>query len=639
MEKTQLLKDIFGHSSFRPGQEKAVDCLLNKKDLLAVMPTGAGKSICYQLPALMMEGITIVISPLISLMKDQAMSLTQNGVSAAFLNSSMTFEEYLFTLRLARNGEYKILFVAPERLETEAFNDFAQNTRISMITVDEAHCVSQWGQDFRPSYLHIADFISSLPQRPVVGAFTATATDKVRDDIKNRLGLDSPMEIVTGFDRPNLFFRVIKAQNKEKPAVLKKLLDKFSDRVGIIYCSTRKQTEQVHAYCIQNGVSAVMYHAGMGDSERKESQEDFIYDRAAVMVATNAFGMGIDKSNVGYVIHYSMPKSPEAYYQEAGRAGRDGTAADCVLLFCPGDVNTNEFFIENMTGEGLEHYELKALQRQERKRLNAMVEYCNTSECLRAFLLNYFGDKCETCSGCSNCGTEFREEDITEEAQKIISCVFRLKQKGIKFAATAIVSVLTGVEDKRTAHFDLTDLSTYGIMRGYNKKRLAELVDILVRQGYLDRNDEEYRHISITEKGHLSVKNREKITVKVPIKTDNFLTAAPSYSDRGFSSSFGSTSFGSTSHTPLPALYPSSAGGAADEDLLKKLKELRTKCAAKERLPAYMVFSNAALEDMSRKKPTTPAEFLQVNGVGEVKLSRYGALFIGLIKEYLEEKE
>lgn len=629
MNKLQLLKDVFGHSSFRPGQEGAVDSLLSGKDLLAVMPTGAGKSICYQLPALMFDGITVVISPLISLMKDQAMSLVQNGVRAAFLNSSMTFEEYLFTLRMAKNGEYKILFVAPERLETEAFTDFAQKTKISMVTVDEAHCVSQWGQDFRPSYLHISDFINSLPERPVVGAFTATATDKVREDIKKQLGLCAPKEIITGFDRPNLFFRVIKAQNKEKPEVLGRLLDKFSDRAGIIYCSTRKQTEQVYLYCKEKGVSAVMYHAGMGDEERRLSQEDFIYDRASVMVATNAFGMGIDKSNVGFVIHYSMPKSPEAYYQEAGRAGRDGTAADCVLLFCAGDIRTAEYFIENMTGEELDPSEFKELQRQERKRLSAMVEYCSTTECLRAFLLNYFGENCEVCSGCSNCGSEFREEDITLDAQKIISCVFRLGQRRIKFAATAICQVLMGVRDSKTDIFNLTELSTYGIMKGYNKKRLAELIDVLVRQGYLYRNEEEYKHISITEKGHNAVKNREKITMKVPVKKDGFLgkSFAPSYG-------FGGNLPGGDSR-----VYSFSGNGAAggdmDEELLKKLKELRGKLAAKERLPAYMVFSNAALEDMARKQPLNPSEFLEVNGVGDVKLSRYGDVFIEAIKEYV----
>lgn len=637
MDKHKILKEIFGHSEFRPGQENAVDCLLSGRDLLSVMPTGAGKSVCYQLPALMLEGITLVISPLISLMKDQAMSLTQNGVKAAFLNSSLSFEEYLITLRMMTDGAYKIVFVAPERLETEAFADFAQKGKISMITVDEAHCISQWGQDFRPSYLHISAFIDSLPKRPVVGAFTATATDKVREDIKAKLGLVNPMEIMTGFDRPNLFFSVIKASNKEKPEVLMRLLEKFSDRSGIIYCSTRKQTEFVCDLCKVNKIPAVMYHAGMSDISRMESQEDFIYDRVRVMAATNAFGMGIDKSNVGFVIHYSMPKSPEAYYQEAGRAGRDGTAADCVLLYCPGDVKTAEFFIDNMSGEELTPQQLREAKAMDRKRLNAMVEYCNTNECLRAFLLGYFGEKCVSCSGCSNCGAEFREEDITEDAQKIISCVFRLSQRGIKFAAGAISDVLTGKETDRTERFGLSTLSTFGIMSGRKRKSVAETINTLVMLGYLSRNDEEYRNISITEKGHNAVKNREKITVKVPVKRKD---AAESYGEPEFfeASEISSLGLGALSGRVAESVRlkrPDS--GTVDGELLQRLKEIRTKEAAKAKLPAYMVFSNAALEDMAKKKPRTEAEFLNVSGVGDAKLMRYGEAFLGAIAEYLDE--
>lgn len=620
MDKRRLLKEIFGHSDFRSGQEKAVDCLLSGRDLLSVMPTGAGKSVCYQLPALMMEGMTLVVSPLISLMKDQAMSLTQNGVKAAFLNSSLSSEEYMQTLRLAWDGAYKILFVAPERLETDSFLGFAKSNKISMVTVDEAHCVSQWGQDFRPSYLHISGFIQALPERPVVGAFTATATDRVREDIKKQLGLSDPLEIITGFDRPNLFFRVIHVSSKDKPAVLKELLSGFSDRSGIIYCATRKQTEQVYLYCKDRGIPSVMYHAGMDDRDRMESQEEFIYDRARVMIATNAFGMGIDKSNVGFVIHYGMPKSPEAYYQEAGRAGRDGTAADCVLMYCPGDVNTAEFFINNMAGEGLTPSQLAEAKRQERKRLKSMVDYCNTSECLRAFLLKYFGEECESCSGCSNCETEFRDEDITDEAQKIISCVFRLKQRGLKFASGAICSILTGGGDKRIESFHLETLSTYGIMANYSKKRLSETIDALIRQGYLYRNDEEYRNLSITEKGHNAVKNREKITVKIPIKAAVPLTAASEAASAQFA-----------------YMKKLSLNEDIDGELFKRLKEVRSREAAKSRIPVYMVFSNASLEDMAKKKPLTSREFLEVNGVGEAKLTRYGTVFIEAIREYLGE--
>lgn len=619
MDKHRLLKDVFGHSEFRPGQEESIDCLLSGRDLLSVMPTGAGKSICYQLPALMVSGITVVVSPLISLMKDQSMSLTQNGVDAAFLNSTLSTEEYIGTLKLAEMGAVKILFVAPERLETEFFQRFAEKKEISMVIIDEAHCVSQWGQDFRPSYLRIAQFIEGLPKRPVVGAFTATATDRVKADIKKQLGLISPHEITTGFDRPNLYFQVIHAETKNKPRILTELLNKFGDRSGIVYCSTRRQTEEVAAICRGAGVETVMYHAGMNDADRLQSQEDFIYDRARVMAATNAFGMGIDKSNVGFVIHYSMPKSPEAYYQEAGRAGRDGTAADCVLLYSPADVNTAEYFIKNMVGEGLTPAELAEAKRQERRRLGAMIEYCTTTDCLRTYLLKYFGEECKSCSGCSNCSAEFRDEDITDAAQRIISCVFRLSQRGLRFAAGTICSVLRGVSTKKMSVFKLENLSTYGIMAGYNRRRLTEIIDYLIRAGYLYRNEEEYRCIYITEKGHKAVKEREKITMKVAVK------AAAAEAQQGI-----------VPKKEDKKVFAPAQG--ADNELFLRLKAVRSSIAAKERVPVYIVFSNAALEDMAAKMPVSKAEFLQINGVGETKLARYGALFIDEIKTFREEK-
>ncbi|MCM1487306.1 MAG: RecQ family ATP-dependent DNA helicase, partial [Firmicutes bacterium] len=515
LEKQRLLKEVFGHKSFRSGQEEAIDCLLSGRDIMTVMPTGAGKSVCYQLPALMMSGITLVVSPLISLMKDQAMALTQNGVAAAFINSSQSIEDYIFTMRLAERGDFKILYVAPERLESESFFALAQKVKISMVIVDEAHCVSQWGQDFRPSYLGIAEFIERLPERPVVGAFTATATDRVREDIKEKLRLCRPMETVTGFDRPNLFFKVIRATPKEKANILQTLLEEYNGRSGIIYCSTRKITEQVYEACRELGCEAAMYHAGMSDEARKQSQEDFIYDRARVMVATNAFGMGIDKSNVGFVIHYNMPKSPEAYYQEAGRAGRDGSAADCILLYSGGDLHTALYFIDNMEGEGLSRAELAEVKKQEKRRLNAMVDYCTTDKCLREFLLNYFGEKCSRCSGCGNCQGEFREADITDPAQRIISCVFRIQQRGHCFGAAAVSDILKGKATQKLLDRRLNTLSTFGIMSDYKKSRIGQLIDTLVQNGYLSRTDDEYRLLSVTEKGDAAVKNREKITERI----------------------------------------------------------------------------------------------------------------------------
>lgn len=618
MQKLQLLKDIFGHASFRKGQEEAVDCLLSGRDILAVMPTGAGKSVCYQLPAIMTEGITLVISPLISLMKDQSMSLAQNGVSAAFINSSLSSGEYAVTMQMARDGYYKILFVAPERLESDSFMQFAAGANISMVTVDEAHCISQWGNDFRPSYLHIKTFIDLLPKRPVVGAFTATATDKVREDIKEKLGLVSPKEIITGFDRPNLFFEVIKADPKVKPIALKALLERFSDRTGIIYCSTRKQTEQVFSRCLEWGIETVMYHAGLSDEIRQESQEDFIYDRARVMVATNAFGMGIDKSNVGFVIHYSMPKSPEAYYQEAGRAGRDGTAADCVLLYSGADLNTALYFIDNMTGEGLTPQQLAEVKRQDRRRLDAMVDYCTTSECLREYLLGYFGEKCESCSGCSNCNGEFRNEDITDPAMRIISCVFRLKERGQRFGSGTVCDILKGSKGQKLIDKRLNTLSTYGIMSGYDRKKINEIIDLLVKGEYLGRTDDEYRLLYITEKGDNAVRNREKITAKVLIRNNEVFEPFKG----------GVTVPKAVDRYTVPEM---------DKELLKQLKDLRFTLAKSQGLPAYMIFSNASLEDMAAKQPLNSVEFLQVNGVGEAKLSRYGKDFIELIKSYVGE--
>ena len=613
MDKLKLLKEVFGHPDFRPGQERAIDALLSGKDILAVMPTGAGKSVCYQLPALMSEGITLVISPLISLMQDQSLSLSQNGVKAAFLNSSLSVDEFFLTLKMAEKGAYKILFIAPERLETDSFRRFSEKVPISMVTVDEAHCVSQWGQDFRPSYLKIADFIASLPKRPVIGAFTATATDEVRRDIKEKLCLDRPVEIATGFDRPNLYFEVRHEEKRNKPAALLELLRRFENRSGIVYCATRRQTEEVLTLCRANNIEAAMYHAGMSDRARYTAQEDFIYDRVRVMAATNAFGMGIDKSNVGFVIHYSMPKSPEAYYQEAGRAGRDGTAADCVLLYCPSDVNTALYFIEHTEGEGLTPEELHLFKKQERKRLDAMVEYCTGTGCLREYLLSYFGDKCEECSGCSNCSGEFTDADVTDAAQRIISCIFRLSQRRLRFGINMICAILKGSSDKRITEMNLNTLSTYGIMSSCKRKELKDIIDALVREGYLARSDDEYRLLSITEKGHNAVIGREKITVRVR-------------ADRQQEKS-------------KPPRKPAAVTSDYYKELFDCLRMLRTSLAKKRGVPSYIIFSNAALEDMARRKPVTREEFLQVNGVGEMKLTMYGEEFIGAIMEFLQSGE
>ena len=428
-EKLAVLKEYFGHSEFRQGQEKIVDCLLSGKDALCIMPTGAGKSICYQVPALVFDGVTLVISPLISLMKDQVTSLVQSGISAAYINSSLNQAQYFRVLENASLGKYKIIYVAPERLVVPEFTELCYKIKISMVAVDEAHCVSQWGQDFRPSYLKIVEFIESLPCRPVVGAFTATATKAVKEDILKILKLNKPLVVTTGFNRRNLFFSVMKPKNKDTTLI--DLIKERSEKSGIVYCSTRKAVEEVCELINQNGFSATRYHAGLSENERKENQEDFVFDRKQIMVATNAFGMGIDKSNVSYVIHYNMPKNIESYYQEAGRAGRDGSQADCILLYSPQDVFTNRFLIEKSEDNPeLTEEEQYMVREKDFERLKQMTFYCTTNDCLRKFILKYFGDKTENyCGKCSNCLTQFETLDITVDTQKILSCIIKTGQR------------------------------------------------------------------------------------------------------------------------------------------------------------------------------------------------------------------
>lgn len=460
-DKLSVLKEYFGHDSFREGQDRITDSLLGGRDVLGIMPTGAGKSICYQVPALMFDGITIVVSPLISLMKDQVSALVQSGVAAAYINSSLTHAQYLKVLQNTESDKYKIIYVAPERLCAPAFLGICRNLNISMVAVDEAHCVSQWGQDFRPSYLKIPDFIDALNSRPVVGAFTATATGAVRDDIKTLLRLVSPLVVTTGFDRPNLFFSVM--QPKNKSIELMKLIKERKNESGIVYCSTRKAVEEVCELLQKNGFAATRYHAGLDENERRRNQDNFVYDRATIMVATNAFGMGIDKSNVSFVIHYNMPKNMESYYQEAGRAGRDGRSADCILLYSAKDVRTNQFLINNSEpNPDLTEDEQEEVRRRDRERLKQMTFYCTTHKCLRKFILEYFGDKGpERCEKCSNCLSNHENTDITVDAQKIMSCVARTGQR---YGKKVICDVLRGSKNERLISAGLSRQSTYGIM-------------------------------------------------------------------------------------------------------------------------------------------------------------------------------
>lgn len=603
-DKLSVLKEYFGHDSFREGQDRITDSLLGGRDVLGIMPTGAGKSICYQVPALMYDGITIVVSPLISLMKDQVSALVQSGVAAAYINSSLTHAQYLKVLQNTESGKYKIIYVAPERLCAPAFLGICRNLNISMIAVDEAHCVSQWGQDFRPSYLKIPDFIDALNSRPVVGAFTATATGAVRDDIKTLLRLVSPLVVTTGFDRPNLFFSVM--QPKNKSIELMKLIKERKNESGIVYCSTRKAVEEVCELLQKNGFAATRYHAGLDENERRRNQDDFVYDRATIMVATNAFGMGIDKSNVSFVIHYNMPKNMESYYQEAGRAGRDGRSADCILLYSAKDVRTNQFLINNSEpNPDLTEDEQEEVRRRDREQLKQMTFYCTTHKCLRKFILEYFGDKGpERCEKCSNCLSNHENTDITVDAQKIMSCVARTGQR---YGKKVICDVLRGSKNERLISAGLSRQSTYGIMADCPEKRLRDIIDHLCENGYMTAQGDEYPILKLAPKscGVLTGQETLRMMLEIPQKKK---AAA-------------------TKDAPLPP---------TDEKLLAALKDLRKSLAMRQSIPAYVVFTDATLIDMCRLKPKTQEEFMEVSGVGQAKSQRYGEVFLAVIAEFSE---
>lgn len=603
-DKLSVLKEYFGHDSFREGQNRITDSLLGGRDVLGIMPTGAGKSICYQVPALMFDGITIVISPLISLMKDQVSALVQSGVAAAYINSSLTHAQYLKVLQNTESGKYKIIYVAPERLCAPAFLGICRNLNISMVAVDEAHCVSQWGQDFRPSYLKIPDFIDALNSRPVVGAFTATATGAVRDDIKTLLRLVSPLVVTTGFDRPNLFFSVM--QPKNKSIELMKLIKERKNESGIVYCSTRKAVEEVCELLQKNGFAATRYHAGLDENERRRNQDDFVYDRAAIMVATNAFGMGIDKSNVSFVIHYNMPKNMESYYQEAGRAGRDGRSADCILLYSAKDVRTNQFLINNSEpNPDLTEDEQEEVRRRDRERLKQMTFYCTTHKCLRKFILEYFGDKGpERCEKCSNCLSNHENTDITVDAQKIMSCVARTGQR---YGKKVICDVLRGSKNERLISAGLSRQSTYGIMADCPEKRLRDIIDHLCENGYMTAQGDEYPMLKLAPKSHGVLTGQETLRMMLEIPQKKKAAAAKD--------------------APLPP---------ADEKLLAALKDLRKSLAMRQSIPAYVVFTDATLIDMCRLKPKTQEEFMEVSGAGQAKSQRYGEVFLAVIAEFSE---
>lgn len=604
MDKYQILKKYFGYDSFREGQELLIDSILAGRDVFGIMPTGAGKSLCYQIPALLLPGITLVVSPLISLMKDQVQSLNQAGIHAAYINSSLSENQISKALKLALAGQYKIIYVAPERLETTNFLRFALHAKLSMVTVDEAHCISQWGQDFRPSYLKITRFIQQLNTRPVVSAFTATATALVKDDILCILGLLNPQVLVTGFDRKNLFFSVEKPRNKD--AFLLDYIRAHSQESGILYCATRKNVEKVHALLLRQGLPATRYHAGLQPQERKENQEDFIYDRSPIMVATNAFGMGIDKSNVRYVIHYNMPSSLENYYQEAGRAGRDGEASECILLYSSQDVMINRFLIENK--EANPEYgpeELLAIQEQDEKRLSTMNYYCLTTDCLRAYLLRYFGERTAgACGHCSNCRQEYQTVDRTREGTQIIACIQECRGR---YGLNVIAGTLCGHNTAKLREYQVSSMKSYGALKDFSEAEVKRIIQYMLLEEILCTTKDKYALLKTTPKAALVQSGELPLLMKLP-KNQPKETAAEK-------------------RTPAQSRRKSDILNTKGLNLFDRLRELRLAIAKEEGLPPYIVFSDKTLVDMCVKLPFTKEEMLNVTGVGENKYGKYGLRF------------
>lgn len=637
----EALTRYFGYDSFRPGQQGIVEALLAGHDVLGVMPTGAGKSVCYQIPAALSPGATLVISPLISLMRDQVDALNDLGMPAAFINTTQTPDEQAMVLAQAAAGQIKLLYVAPERLETGRFRDFAARTPISLIAVDEAHCVSQWGQDFRSSYLGIGDFIAGLPQRPPVGAFTATATERVRRDIVGLLGLRNPAVTVTGFDRPNLYFDVVKLETKYKAAWVARYVADHPDESGIVYCATRKTTEALADTLNQMGHPAVAYHGGMSPDAREVAQRDFITDKVPVVVATNAFGMGIDKSNVRYVIHHNLPESIEAYYQEAGRAGRDGEPSRCTLLWNESDIVTRRRLLDNdYENERLTPEEQEIVRQSKRRLLDGMVGYCRTTDCLHRYMTRYFGQELSPnagsaagediaadssqsgrCGACSNCESTFETIDVTRVAQAISRCVH---DAGQRVGSGKIVKILRGSRAQDLAWLNPERMPTFGMLKDVNEARVRDVLSQMATDGYL----------SIAE-GRMPI---------VMFGARAAETAAPDFHyeikrvERK-SAAAGSGRSGGVADTADSANVPGDALGSYipdddEESLFQKLRELRRTIAQEIGKPPYIVFSDKTLRDMARIKPVTNAQFLAVNGVGQHKLDLYGQRFMQTIASF-----
>ncbi len=600
MTANEILKKYFGYDNFRTGQAEIINHILEKQDCLGIMPTGAGKSICYQIPAMIFDGITVVISPLISLMKDQVDSLNQVGIPATYINSSLTENEYLQTIQNIYHGMYKIIYVAPERFFSDTFIGMLNFLNVSMVAIDEAHCVSQWGHDFRPSYCEISKVISSLSKRPIIVSFTATATQVVKDDIIKLLDLRNPFVLTTGFDRENLYFNVQTPESKKE--FLLNFLEEHKNMSGIIYCSTRKTVDEVYERLLVYGYKVSKYHAGMSEKNRSFSQDDFVYDRTEIMVATNAFGMGIDKSNVRYVIHYNMPSDLESYYQEAGRAGRDGDKAECVLLFSRADVVTNKFLIEHSSeGNHVNEYQ----------KLNDIVDYCNSSKCLRSYILEYFGEtpNFNNCKFCSNCNSEIEITDITTDSKKILSCIKRMNER---FGAGLVADVLKGSKSAKVKSFGFDSLSTYGIMSEYSKDTIRDLISFLVAEGYIKSIGDKYPILTLDIKANDVLFSNTQVVIKKKIER---ILKPEKNSKYDFES--------------LPF----------DVKLFEILRELRMEVAVKNNVPPFIIFADVSLKQMSTYYPTDVDSMLKISGVGTFKLEKYGDVFIDAIRDYVTEHE
>lgn len=604
MELESLLKQYFGYTSFRPGQHEVIQTLLEGRDCLAIMPTGAGKSICFQLPALMMPGVTLVISPLISLMKDQVDSLVNQEIPATYINSQCTFEEAKARFAAIRAGQVKLVYISPERLENEFFTSFMQSLPISMFIIDEAHCVSQWGHDFRPSYCAIKDWIAALPRRPVVGAFTATATEKVKEDMMTLLGLEKERIFIGGFDRPNLYFRVVRTNRKLDFALA--YVQQHQEDSGIIYAATRKEVDRVYEELTRRGIRAGRYHAGLSDDVRRTMQDAFTYDRLQVIVATNAFGMGIDKSNVRYVIHYQMPKNIESYYQEAGRAGRDGAPGECILLFSRQDIMIQKFLIEQSVHDPQQ-------QAVEFRLLNAMVRYCEGNHCLRHYILTYFGEhpSWQRCEKCGNCDQETVEEDMTEQVRSICLCVDELKGR---FGMTMVCDILKGSQNAKVRRYGFENNSAFGMLGDFTLSEVRDMVRQCIDDGYLDQSDGKYPVVSLTADGRQALSGSRRIVQQKVVAADPV--------------------------PELPKRQQKRRAGAIDEDALRPLfdtlRAVRLELAKDEHIPPFVIFSDATLWDMAALKPDSLDAMSQIKGVGSFKLHKYGRQFVGAIQSYID---